>query len=47
MKTEQLGVRISEELKKKLQKLADKDNRTLSNYIEIVLQNHVKKMEGK
>ena len=41
MKTEQLGIRISSEMKSKLEALAEKDHRTLSNYIELILANHI------
>jgi len=41
MKTEQLGIRISSEMKNKLTLLADREHRTLSNYIELVLLNHI------
>lgn len=33
-KTEQLNIRISPELKAQLQKAADAENRTLTNFIE-------------
>lgn len=33
-KTEYLHIRISPEMKEKLQKLADAENRSVSNYIE-------------
>ncbi len=33
-KTEQLNIRISPELKEQLQKAADAENRTLTNFIE-------------
>jgi predicted DNA-binding protein len=41
MKTEQLGIRISNELKNKLEQLAEREHRTLSNYIEMILLNHI------
>ena len=33
-KTDRIQIRISPELKEKLQKLAEAENRTVSNYIE-------------
>lgn len=36
-----VNVRITSELKAKLQRLADEDGRKLSNYIERVLSQHV------
>ena len=33
-KTERLNIRISHELKQQLQRLAEAENRTISNYIE-------------
>ena len=44
-KTTTLGFRIDPELKKRLQELADADRRSLSAYIEIILENHIKAME--
>lgn len=38
-----IGFRISLELKAKLEELAEKDNRTLSNYIAHALTEHVKR----
>lgn len=40
-KTEQIGVRISKEMKDRLKKLADLENRTLSGYIETILKKTV------
>jgi len=40
-KTQQIGVRISKEMKDQLKKLADLENRTLSGYIETILKNTV------
>jgi len=37
-KTERLYVRIDEDLKVKAQEVADKENRTLSNYIETLIK---------
>lgn len=42
-KTERLYVRISLELKEKLQKQAEKEHRTLSNYIESILIKEIEK----
>ncbi len=39
----QVMVRLSKELKKRLQQLANKDYRTLSNYIRMVLEEHAQK----
>jgi len=36
-------IRIPQEVKDKLQKLADADNRTLSNYIQLLLTKHTSK----
>ena len=33
---------INKELKKQLEKLANKDNRSFNNYIITVLENHIK-----
>ncbi len=41
-----LPIRIDEAVLKKLQQFADKDNRSLSNYVETVLKNHVNKKKG-
>lgn len=38
-----LVVRIDEETKAKLQELADKDERSLSNYIRLVLKKAIEK----
>ena len=40
-KTERLQIRISPELKAQLQKLADEDGRTVSNYIEQLIKKAV------
>jgi predicted DNA-binding protein len=40
-KTEQVGVRITKEMKDQLKKLADAENRTLSGYIETILKKMV------
>ena len=38
-----LNLRVRPTLKAKLEKLAEQDRRTLSSYVEIVLEEHVKK----
>ena len=40
-KTASIGFRIEPELKEALQQLASADDRTLANYIERVLKEHV------
>jgi len=40
-KTLPFSMRLDPELKAKLQKLADADRRSLTNYIELVLEKHV------
>lgn len=42
-KTERLQIRISPEMKAKLQALADADNRTVSNFIEYLITREIKK----
>lgn len=44
-KTVPLSHRLDPELKEKLQRLADADRRSLTNYIEIVLEKHVAEFE--
>lgn len=46
MAKKQLPVRVDEAILEKLQKLAKKDNRPLSNYVETVLKNHVTRKKG-
>lgn len=46
-KTEPLNVRIPPDLKRALERLATNDSRTLSNYVILVLSEHVKHQEGK
>lgn len=36
----------SEEMKKQLQKLADKDNRTLSNYLQVIIKKYLSEFKG-
>ncbi len=45
MKTERIGIRITKDLKKKLEVLAQKEQRTFSNYVELTLINHVENSE--
>ena len=45
-KTERLQIRITPELKEKLQELADAENRTISNYIENLIKREIDKREG-
>jgi predicted transcriptional regulator len=46
-KTVPLSHRLDPELKAELQRLADADRRSLTNYIEVVLEDHVAKAKGK
>lgn len=46
MAKKQLPVRVDEAVLEKLQKLAKRDNRPLSNYVETVLKNHVNRTKG-
>lgn len=41
-----IGLRVTEEFKAFLQKLADGENRTLSNFIENALLNYIKEHKG-
>lgn len=43
--TEQIGIRISPELKERLIKRADEENRTLSNFIITTLTNYIDKVD--
>ena len=45
-KTERLQIRISPELKAELQKMADADGRTVSNYIEQLIKAAVSNKEN-
>jgi len=47
MSKKQLPVRVDEAVLKKLQEFSKKDNRTLSNYVETVLKNHVNRKKGR
>ena len=40
-KTTTIGLRLSPEMKKRLQELAKSDRRSLSSYIEVVLEKHL------
>jgi hypothetical protein len=40
-KTAPFSMRLDEDLKAALQKMADEDNRSLTNYIETLLRQHV------
>lgn len=42
-KTDRIQIRISPDLKEKLQKLAEAENRTVSNYIENLIIKELKK----
>ena len=42
-KTERVNLRLTPELKEQLQKAADSENRTLTNYIENLIINELKK----
>lgn len=41
-KTERVNIRLTQEMKEKLQKAADAENRTLTNYIENIIINALK-----
>ncbi len=41
-----LRIRIPSEMKEDLQREADRDRRTLSDYVRIVLEDHLKQREG-
>lgn len=45
-KTERLQIRITPELKEKLQALAAEDGRSVSNYIETLIKREIEKHEG-
>lgn len=44
-KTERLQLRITPKLKDEIQKLADAENRTITNYIETLLKKEIEKKE--
>lgn len=43
-KTERLQIRISPELKQQLQRLAEAENRTVSNYIENLIREKLQRL---
>lgn len=43
MKTERIYIRVSTELKEQLQQVAEKENRTITNYIEHLIKQALKK----
>ena len=43
----QTGLRIEPELRRKLMKLAEREGRSLNNYMTVVLKKHVKRIEEK
>lgn len=47
IKTVSINFRIEESTKEDLEKLADADSRTLSNYIRVLLEKHVEKTKKK
>ena len=46
MKDDQIRVRISRELKEELQALADKDRRSLSNYLQLLIVNELERQRA-
>jgi predicted transcriptional regulator len=44
-KTSPLSHRLDPDMKEKLQRLADADRRSLTSYIELVLEDHIEKIE--
>ena len=46
-KTKVLNLRIDPDLKKQAKKLADKDGRTLSNWVTYLIRREVEKLEKK
>lgn len=46
-RTAPFSMRLTPDLKEELQRLADADRRSLTNYIELVLEDHVAKAKGK
>jgi predicted transcriptional regulator len=45
-RTSPFSMRLPPDMKAKLQKMADRDRRSLTNYIEVVLQQHIEREEG-
>ena len=41
-KTEVITLRVTPEIKKKLQVKADKEHRTVSNYLQLIIENSIK-----
>jgi predicted DNA-binding protein len=46
-KKEFIVLRLTEDLKKRLEELAAKDMRTLSDYVRVVLTKHVEEHKGR
>lgn len=46
-KTERLQIRITPELKEQLQRLADRDGRTVSNYVEQLIKRELEQKLNK
>lgn len=46
-KTDFLHQRIDPELKKKFNKAAEKDSRTMASALEVAMKDYIKKIEGK
>ena len=47
MKTETIQFRTSAETKIKIKKIAEKEHRTISNLLEIIIEKELKAKEGK
>lgn len=45
-KTEVVRLRVTPELKTKIRELADEENRTISNYLEMLIKNEIEKKGG-
>lgn len=43
MKTDRIYLRVTPELKSKLQALANAENRTISNYIELLIKKEIER----
>ena len=46
MKTERFEMRIEKSIKRKLELLAKADNRSMSEYLDTLIKNHIKGKEG-
>jgi predicted DNA-binding protein len=46
-KTERLSIRLTRTLRRRLEKLAAEDRRKLSNYIELILEEHAERKAAK